>query len=60
MHRVSDKAQKIHEELMGKAPNETRRFNVRKVKDTSVKDTYEKQGHMIQGNVDIQRNVYEK
>lgn len=55
MDRPTKRAEEVFRNIMGQSPNEPKKFSVRK-----PKDTYEKQGHMIQGNVDIQRNVYEK
>jgi hypothetical protein len=61
MLRPSVKAERVFREIMGEQTNMSRKYSVRPKKDTSVKQPdYERQGHMIQGNVDIQRNVYEK
>lgn len=55
MYRSSKKADEIFHKIMGTVPSEGRRYSIRK-----DKSLYEKQGHAIQGNVDVQRNVYEK
>jgi hypothetical protein len=56
MLRPSPKSEQVFQEIMGEQTNMSRKYNVRPRKQVD----YEKQGHMIQGNVDIQRNVYEK
>jgi len=56
MLRPSIKAERVFQEIMGEQTNMSRKYSVRPKKQPD----YEKQGHMIQGNVDIQRNVYEK
>lgn len=56
MSRPSPKSEQVFQEIMGEQTNMSRKYNVRPRKQVD----YEKQGHMIQGNVDIQRNVYEK
>ena len=55
MYRPSKKADEIFHKIMGTVPNEGRRYSIRK--DKAV---FEKQGHAIVVNIDIQRKVYEK
>jgi riboflavin synthase alpha subunit len=61
MLRPSPKSEQVFQEIMGEQTNMSRKYNVRPRKQVDYeKQGRERQGHMIQGNVDIQRNVYEK
>lgn len=61
MLRPSPKSEQVFQEIMGEQTNMSRKYNVRpRNPRVGGQANYEKQGHMIQGNVDIQRNVYEK